>query len=92
MNPHWKSVMASVHNQQTSLSERSGGMHRQILHYLLHISCLRFGNTYVDIDQTLRSGISRLVAGTLGLSRQSRRRQDLTQQIKLIETSDFQYK
>ena len=33
MDQHWKSVMASVHNQRTS-SEKSGGMHRHILHYL----------------------------------------------------------
>ena len=45
-----KSVMSSVHNQRTSLSEKSGGMHRQILHYLLHINYLRFGNTYVDVE------------------------------------------
>ena len=31
MDQHWKSVMASVHNQRTSSSEKSGGMHRQIL-------------------------------------------------------------
>ena len=70
MDQHWKSVMASVHNQRTSSSEKSGGMHRQILHYLPHINYFRLGNTYVDIEKTLRSEISRLVAGTLGLSRQ----------------------
>ena len=71
MDQHWKSMMApSVHNQRTSSSEKSGGMNCQILHYLLHINYLRLGNTHVDIEQTLRSEISRLVAGTLGLSRQ----------------------
>ena len=57
---HWKSVLASVYNQRTSSSEKSGGMHCQILHYLLHINYLRFGNTHIDIVKTLRSGISRL--------------------------------
>ena len=35
MDQHWKSVLASVSNQRTSSSEKSGGMHRQIFHYLL---------------------------------------------------------
>ena len=48
MDQHLKSVKASVHNQRTSSSEKSGGMHRQILHKLLHINYLRLGNTYVD--------------------------------------------
>ena len=65
MDQYWKPVMASVHNQRTSSSEKSGGMHRQILHCLLHINYLRFGNTYKQTNE-----ISRLVAGTLGLSRQ----------------------
>ena len=50
MDQHWKSVMASVHNQRTSSSEKSGGMNRQILHYLLHINYLRLGDTQVDIE------------------------------------------
>ena len=50
MDQHWKSVMASLHNQRTSSSEKSEGMHRQILHYLLHIHYLRFGNNNVDIE------------------------------------------
>ena len=54
MDQHWKSVMASVHNQRTSSSEKSRGMHCHILQYLLHINYLRFGNTYVDIELTLR--------------------------------------
>ena len=70
-------------------------MHCHILQYLLHINYRRFGNTYVDIQYRINVKIWDFKAccrdlgpfpSTVGGAR------DLTQQIKLIETSDFQYK
>ena len=62
MDQHWKSMMPSVHNQRTSSSEKSGGTHCQILHYLLHINYLRSGNTFVGAAGTFSNlGLSILL-------------------------------
>ena len=90
MDQHWKSVMASVHNQRTSSSEKSGGMHHQILHYSLHMKLsqvwkhIRRYRINVKIWDCCRD--LGPFPSTVGEAR------DLTQQIKLNEISDFHYK
>ena len=90
MDQHWKSVIALVHNQRTSSSEKSGGMHHQILHYLAH----KLSQVWKHIRRyriNVKIWDFKACCRDLGLSTVGGAR-DLTQQIKLIEIGDFQYK
>ena len=71
MDQHWKSVMASVHNQRTSSSEKSRGnaLSDFVLFATYKLSQVGKHIRRYQIN-VKRSETSRLVAGTLGLSRQ----------------------
>ena len=93
MDQQWKSVMASVHNQRTSSSEKSGGMHHQILHYLLHMKLSQVWKHIRRYRINVKIWDFKACCQDLGpFPSTTGGARDFTQQIKPIETSDFLYK